>query len=97
MEVKTNLIKEVSNMLIKATLMVNILDNVTVHTDAHPYDIFGLIVDLGSALGLWLGLFALSIFDGIVDSFLFCKSKCNFFKHRTQSVTKQKMRQNDIN
>ena len=30
---------------------------------------FNLVVDLGSALGLWLGLSALSIFDLVVDSY----------------------------
>ena len=31
--------------------------------DVYSYDLFDLVVDLGSALGLWLGLSALSIFD----------------------------------
>ena len=44
------------------------MDNeVTVITDAYAYDVFSLVVDLGSALGLWLGLSALSIFDYILS------------------------------
>ncbi len=46
-----------------------ILDIVKVFTDVYAYDMFSLVVDLGSALGLWLGLSALSIFDLIVDSY----------------------------
>ena len=42
---------------------LNIAKKVTVHTDVFAYDVFSLIVDLGSALGLWLGLSAVSILD----------------------------------
>jgi hypothetical protein len=38
-------------------------DDVTVYTEVYGYDIFNLVVDFGSALGLWLGLSALSILD----------------------------------
>ena len=41
-------------------------NEVQVITDAYAYDMFELVVDLGSALGLWLGLSALSIFDYFV-------------------------------
>ena len=43
------------------------VDDVIVHVDMEAYDIFNLIVDLGSALGLWLGLSALCIFDLILE------------------------------
>lgn len=43
-------------------------DDVTVYTEVYGYDIFNLVVDLGSALGLWLGLSALSILDFTVVS-----------------------------
>ena len=46
-----------------------IIETVKVSTDVYAYDMFSLVVDLGSALGLWLGLSALSIFDLIVDSY----------------------------
>lgn len=51
-----------------AILQFNILDEVIVHTDTSAYDMFNLVVDLGSALGLWLGLSAVSIFDFIVET-----------------------------
>ena len=37
-----------------------------VHTQVYSYDIFSLTVDLGSALGLWMGLSCLSILDHIL-------------------------------
>ena len=48
-------------------LEFSIDDEVAVHTDTSAYDIFSLVVDLGSALGLWLGLSAVSIFGSVVD------------------------------
>ena len=45
-------------------------NEVVVLTDINAYDAFSLIVDLGSALGLWLGLSALSIFDIVMEGFL---------------------------
>ena len=40
-------------------------ENVDVYHDIYAYDEFSLVVDLGSALGLWLGLSVLSIVHGI--------------------------------
>ena len=48
-------------------LYFNIIDEVTVITDTYAYDMFSLVVDLGSALGLWLGLSAVSIFGSTID------------------------------
>ena len=47
---------------------VNLVLNkdVKVFTDVYSYDVFCLIVDLGSSLGLWLGLSVLSILDYII-------------------------------
>ena len=39
-------------------------DEVTVHTLVGIRGLFDLVTDLGSALGLWLGLSALNLFDG---------------------------------
>ncbi len=58
-------------------LILNIIDEVTVITDA--YDMFSLVVDLGSALGPWLGPSAIDIFGTTIDifanSYLLVKSK----------------------
>ena len=40
-------------------------EKVDVYHDIYAYDEFSLVVDLGSALGLWLGLSVLSIVHGI--------------------------------
>ena len=40
---------------------------ITINKDVLAYDSFSLIVDLGSSLGLWLGLSALSIFDSLLE------------------------------
>ena len=60
-----------------AQLQFNILEEVTVHTDTPAYDMFNLVVDLGSALGLWLGLSAVSIFDSMVDFIRFTSNSQN--------------------
>ena len=38
---------------------------IDVYTEMYSYDIFSLVVDLGSALGLWLGLSAICILEKI--------------------------------
>ena len=52
-------------------------EEVKVVKDEYAYDAFNLVVDLGSALGLWLGLSALSIFDLLISGILmvWCKYK----------------------
>jgi hypothetical protein len=55
-----------ANVIQYAGLNLHIKDQVEVLKDVHSYDFFNLVVDLGSALGLWLGLSAMSIFDLIV-------------------------------
>ena len=50
-------------------------EEVKVFKDDYLYDIFSLVVDLGSALGLWLGLSALSIFDLLISGALMVRSK----------------------
>ncbi len=52
-------------------LEINIqVDDILVYTDTYTNDMFDIIVDLGSALGLWLGLTALSIFDYVIEACL---------------------------
>ncbi len=52
-----------------AFLQVQIKDEVTVHTDVYAYDEFSLVIDLGSSLGLWLGISALCLFDAVLEFF----------------------------
>ena len=42
--------------------------------DVVSYDEFSLVVDLGSALGLWLGISAVTMFDSISLNFLKLKT-----------------------
>ena len=52
-------------------------EEIVVTTDVYAYDVFALVVDLGSALGLWLGLSALSIFDYVL--FFSRNINCKYF------------------
>ena len=45
----------------------------SVHKQVYSYDIFSLTVDLGSALGLWMGLSCLSILDHILANWISVK------------------------
>ena len=58
-------------------LQINLADKVTVHTDYYAYDEFSFVVDLGSALGLWLGLSAVSIFEAFLHVFNITRNFCN--------------------
>ena len=53
----------------RTTVQIKFLDQILVSTDVYSYDLFNLVVDLGSALGLWLGLSALSIIENILISY----------------------------
>ena len=50
----------------ETTVAFETATEVLVTTDVMAYDIFNLVVDMGSALGLWLGLSAISIFDLVI-------------------------------
>ena len=69
MDLKLRLVHKVSNMVDNGGAEISLNDEVVVHTAVIAYDMFNLVVDLGSALGLWLGLSALSIFDTILQVF----------------------------
>ena len=44
---------------------------VTYSTDTYSYSPFALIVEVGSALGLWIGLSALGCYDEVLQLFSF--------------------------
>ena len=44
------------------------------------YDEFGLLVEVGSSLGLWLGLCVTTLFDFIVTTVLSSPINCNCSK-----------------
>ena len=65
------------NYIGEANLILHPQHEVKVFKDIYSYDAVNLVVDLGSALGLWLGLSALGIFDLIILFIGFAKSKYN--------------------
>ena len=77
MRFKLSEIRRQSTRITEASIVFRIKDETLVHTDVYAYDVFSLVVDLGSSLGLWLGLSALSIFDTVVEFYLSVKSKYN--------------------
>ena len=67
LDLKLRLVHESSYLVNEGCVEISLNHEVVVHTAAIAYDMFNLVVDLGSALGLWLGLSALSIFDIILQ------------------------------
>jgi hypothetical protein len=74
-----------TNRLNNAKIKIAMNDKVTVVKAVYSYDLFNLIVDLGSALGLWLGLSALSIFDYTVLYLVNTKNTCSKLVTSTQT------------
>ena len=77
--VKLKQLKHVTNNPKVAGVRINVnKKTIKVYTLAHAYDAFNLVVDLGSALGLWFGLSAISIYDTIMEFIVTSfKKKCN--------------------
>ena len=69
---------ELANLIYHKYAFFNLVikQKVNVMTDVYAYDAFNLIVDLGSALGLWLGFSALSFFDVFLQFTNFTLAKC---------------------
>ena len=70
MQVQMKELLHTTNKKKYGTVELNVADDAIFYTDVYAYDIFSLVVDLGSAIGLWLGLCALSIFDSVMFAFL---------------------------
>ena len=64
-----------SNLLGRSWLNLKAATEVTVYTEVYGYDALSLIVDLGSAMGLWLGLCALSVLDYGLEAFDYIYAK----------------------
>ena len=78
MSIKLKQQKHISNQLEEAGLRIDLVDkDVKVYTLVYAYDVFNLVVDLGSSLGLWFGLSAISIYDNTIH--IFMKYKLEFF------------------
>ena len=75
MHFKLNKTSHITNRIDSAAFKMKIKDGIIVNTDVNAYDKFSLVVDLGSSLGLWLGLSALSIFDTLVEFYMAAKRK----------------------
>ena len=67
----------VNNRQEESYVQLKMKETINKQTDVYSYDEFSLVVDLGSALGLWLGLSALSIFDSFID--IFCSVRTRYF------------------
>jgi hypothetical protein len=64
-----------TNLINNAHLNLRLHEKVDVLTDVYSYDLFNLVVDFGSALGLWLGFSILSLFDFSVMYLNLAKTK----------------------
>ena len=54
------------------------------------YGSFELIVDIGSSLGLWIGLSFLGIYDQALEGIKWIKTACSRSRDRSQDVTEKK-------
>ena len=70
MKIKLQEVSYRSNWLKRTYFYARIKDWATVYTQVYSYDFLSLTVDLGSALGLWLGLSCLSILDHILENWI---------------------------
>ncbi len=76
MQLNYNLRRHIKKRQYKSTIRFMFAEKVAVFKDVLAYDGFNLLVDIGSALGLWLGLSALSISDKILELYNLSRSKC---------------------
>ena len=84
MKITSRLLKELASSA-RPNLFLNFDRRVEKHYSVQNYDAFDFIVEVGSALGLWLGLCVASIFDLILDSRKLFKSICKVM-HKTKTI-----------
>ena len=77
LDFKLNEVGSTMNRIDIGYVQMLIYDEVNVYRDVYAYDMFSLVVDLGSSLGLWLGLSALSMFSSAVDFIILAREKYN--------------------
>ena len=76
LDFKFHEVGHVFNRIDTGYVQMSVYDEVTVYRDVHAFDVFSLVVDLGSALGLWLGLSALTMFTSAVDFINIARKRC---------------------
>ena len=69
MELRMKSTSHITNGKRYTRLSIFMKSQVVISKDTYSYDIFNLMVDMGSALGLWLGLSVMSILDNIIVCF----------------------------
>ena len=73
---------EITNFPKNTVLNVEFDKDVQIYKRVYSYDEFSLTVELGSALGLWIGLSALGLFDIIIEACFRAKQSVkNHLKH----------------
>ena len=82
MKINFMLVKEITNFPKHSVLEIIFDRDVQVYKRVYSYDVFSLVVELGSALGLWVGLSALGLLDIIIEvCFKARQSVRNYLKH----------------
>ncbi len=75
MRVLMKKVDHTSQSLYKSWLVLKTAKDVVVYTEVYEYNGLSLVVDLGSAMGLWLGVSALTVLDYILQLFSFMEMK----------------------
>ena len=88
MSIEMQQLKHITNLPNSAVVRINVDNkNIKVLTLAYAYDEFNLVVDVGSALGLWFGLSAISIYDSIIEVILtIFKKRYDWYQTEFSSV-----------
>ncbi len=67
MDIKLTKVMEIQHYPHYVLMSTEHEEQVNVYTLTYSYDAFSLAVEIGSALGLWLGMSAIGILDVIID------------------------------